>query len=882
MPGRRLSLQDLIRGRQQSGFVGRQGQVDQYRDNLQLPVEDERRRFLFNVHGNAGVGKTYLTKQLQQLAHASGALAAYVDDNVHDTMSAMAAIAGELSRGDATLTKFEKKANDYRAKRRELESDPHAPDGVATFLTKTAVTIGMHAARDIPFAGSLLAPVDVSMVADQADRARAYIARKFDHADVRLLLSPEDELTPIFIEDLNRVAAGRQIALFFDTYERTALFLDKWIRNLYAGLYGGLPVTLITTISGQNPLNPNLWGEYLPVITDVPLEPFSEAEARQFLRSKNVSDERLVEVILTVSGRLPMWLATLAEARPNDPDDIGDPAGDAVDRFLKWEDDPARRDVAVTAALPRTLNQDVLAAITSPDQANGLFNWLCGLPFVNRQGASWRYHEVVRSAMLRLKRAQSPNEWREHHSALAEANAQWAAEAVGDTEKTWSSPDWVDYTCEEVYHSLCADPVSALKQALGLAVKAAEHNAIRARQWAALFVEAGRDSANGELQRWGSLLRDGIRDEDLTRYLSCLIDDASLSDADRVVALEERGYSYRSNGRNEEALTDFDRAIELDPERAWTIALRGQTYQTIGRHEEALTDLNRAIELSPDYAWAIASRGEIYRINGRHGEALMEFDRAIELKPDFALAIASRGQTYQTIGQHEEALTDFNQAAELSPDSEWIVDARDDLHRVVNGYVDELRDLDRAIEESPDNAADLLSRGAIRIITANPDAGITDLRRATELDNNIANDLAGKFTSAAEFHLSNGEPEKAISMFKAAIIAIPNDAPCHNNLGFCLLPQAPQAALEELETARDLGYKDPVNLANRVLALHLLGRSTESTALATSDESQNIRYNESTGSMWILDKNHTLHLSSTINVSRYLAALRNHIEKECG
>src|SRR5271157_6129506 len=105
------------------------------------------------------------------------------------------------------------------------------------------------------------------------------------------------------------------------------------------------------------PLDPNLWGDYLPVIADVPLKPFSEAEARQFLASKNVYDESTIQVILTLSGSLPMWLATLAEARPSDAGDIGDPTGDAVGRFLKWEDDPARRSIAMTAALPRVLNQ---------------------------------------------------------------------------------------------------------------------------------------------------------------------------------------------------------------------------------------------------------------------------------------------------------------------------------------------------------------------------------------------------------------------------------------------------------------------------------------------------------------------------------------------
>lgn len=125
---------------------------------------------------------------------------------------------------------------------------------------------------------------------------------------MRLLLSPADELTPLLVAGMNRAAAGRTVALFFDAYERTGTLLDEWLRSLYAGRYGDLPETLVTTISGQKPLNPNLWGDYLPVIADVPLEPFSEAEARQFLASKHITDETTVQVILNLSECLPLWL----------------------------------------------------------------------------------------------------------------------------------------------------------------------------------------------------------------------------------------------------------------------------------------------------------------------------------------------------------------------------------------------------------------------------------------------------------------------------------------------------------------------------------------------------------------------------------------------
>ena len=305
----RRSLQDLIRSRQQSGFVGRQGQVVQYQENLGFPVDDQRRRFLFNIHGVAGVGKTYLTKQLRQTAIDNGGITAYIDETVDDAISAMTAISEEFSRSGVRLSEFDKRAAAYKEYRHELEADPHAPNGVAAFLTKTAVTIGLAAARDVPIAGSLLAPLNVGVAADQVNRARTYLTRKFsDHADVRLLLSPADELTPVFISGMDRAAAGRPIALFIDTYERSGPLLDRWLRRLYDGQYGDLPETLITTVSGQNPLNPNLWGDYLPVIADVSLEPFSEAEARQFLASKNVHDESTIQVILN-SVRSPAHVA---------------------------------------------------------------------------------------------------------------------------------------------------------------------------------------------------------------------------------------------------------------------------------------------------------------------------------------------------------------------------------------------------------------------------------------------------------------------------------------------------------------------------------------------------------------------------------------------
>ena len=77
--------------------------------------------------------------------------------------------------------------------------------------------------------------------------------------------------------------------------------------------------------------------------------------------------------------------------------------------------------------------------------------------------------------------------------------------------------------------------------------------------------------------------------------------------------MRSAGNACRLTGRFDDALADFNRAIELDPGLAWAIGSRGETYQAMGRYDEALADFNRAIELDPGRAWAIGSRGETYQ-----------------------------------------------------------------------------------------------------------------------------------------------------------------------------------------------------------------------------------------------------------------------------
>jgi tetratricopeptide (TPR) repeat protein len=735
MAGSERSLQELIRRRQRAGFVGRQEQITKYRENLALHPDNELRHFIFNIHGNAGVGKTYLAKQLLQNAADNGALTAYIDERAVDAVSAMRDIAKQFADVGVLLNEFEERVKAYEQRRSELESDPQAPDGIAAFISKAALAFALTAARDVPAVGSLHAQVESATIADPTDRARIYLARKFnDRADVQLLLSPSDELATVFVAGLQRAAGNRPIALFFDTFERTAPMLDRWLRHLYDGRYGDLPATLVTTISGQSPLDPNLWGDYRLVIADIPLEPFDITEARQFLASKDIIDEAIVNEIIKLSERLPMWLATLADVRPQSVADIDDPADDAVGRFLKWEEDPDRRTLAIAASLPRTFNQDILKVVTPADTEFKAFSWLCSRSFIDQQGSSWKYHDVVRSPMLRLQRAQSPSEWRLNHLALAAAHDRWAAEAVSDASKPWSNQTWVSHRREMAYHLLCADPDNNLDQVLSSALAAAADGDAYARQWASLIADAARDTDDLALEQWAKRLNESISDSSLVTYFTHLIDAANLDNDSLALAWQKRGEGYLKLYRFDEALADLSRAVSVKPGHLTAIVRRATCLRMLERYDEALADLNYALELEPDGSVALRERGLVYFSKSRYLDALADFDRAIEIDARDEQAFIVRGIMYLELGSYDKALADCDRAMQLSPNNSGFISMRGLVRMEAKHTEDALADFERAVELDSNSANPLAFRGLANLMMGHYEEALADLNQATERD----------------------------------------------------------------------------------------------------------------------------------------------------
>jgi hypothetical protein len=139
---------------------------------------------------------------------------------------------------------------------------------------------------------------------------------------------------------------------------------------------------------------------------------------------------------------------------------------------------------------------------------------------------------------------------------------------------------------------------------------------------------------------------------------------------------------------------------------------------------------------------------------------------------------------------------------------------------------------------------------------------------------------AGDFVAVAAGHLRNGKSELAAAIFEAVTSVHPDDGEALNNYGFCLLGFDPSSALEVLERANRISEcSNLITLANRVLALHLLGRNDDAYALGISEEARTLP--STPALMWLVDADDRLELSDWMEAREYLTTLIVHIDRGC-
>jgi tetratricopeptide (TPR) repeat protein len=246
----------------------------------------------------------------------------------------------------------------------------------------------------------------------------------------------------------------------------------------------------------------------------------------------------------------------------------------------------------------------------------------------------------------------------------------------------------------------------------------------------------------------------------------------------------------------EEALTDYTKAIELDPRFVEAYFSRSSLYAghpSIDKRDyaKAAADLTAILELVPRSFEARFNRALAYESLRKYDEAIADYTRVIEDDTDFsrngdgrdkslALTHHYRGRARQWYQRdHAGAVADFTTALRLEPEIEMVHYRRGQSHHALKDYASAQADFERALERDPDYP-NLLCAYAWQLATS-PDPRFRDgpkgVRLAEKANQKFNWKVADHVATLAAAHAESGAFAEAVKwQTKAIELAAPKAA----------------------------------------------------------------------------------------------------------
>lgn len=242
------------------------------------------------------------------------------------------------------------------------------------------------------------------------------------------------------------------------------------------------------------------------------------------------------------------------------------------------------------------------------------------------------------------------------------------------------------------------------------------------------------------------------------------------SKKDRISQSDEhnaRGIELADRGWLDEAVNEFSKAIELDPESAHAYDNLATVFAEKGRFIDALESYVKAVRLEPQnpnthhyLASFLSSRG--------FDASVQLYKHAIEMDPDFTDAHVNLALTYGDRGMLDEAIASLQKAIELDADDEGarhelaavlmdagrFAEAIGHLRKIIRDYPEHTdayidlgiaytaqgfyreaeRALTDALKQSPDDAAAHYHLASLYAFWDKRDLSLTHLQKALEIN----------------------------------------------------------------------------------------------------------------------------------------------------
>ncbi len=163
------------------------------------------------------------------------------------------------------------------------------------------------------------------------------------------------------------------------------------------------------------------------------------------------------------------------------------------------------------------------------------------------------------------------------------------------------------------------------------------------------------------------------------------------------------GTALQRQGRRDEALKAFDKAVQLAPNDAELWENLGDVLVELARPADAFLTFQHVLALDPR-RWGAANKSGrlLYHLN-RWAEALVQFDRCNQLRPDHAPTLRIRALCFRHLRKFEDYLADSRRVHALEPANPDACNNIGDALQSLGREEESLQWFDSCLALSPDN-----------------------------------------------------------------------------------------------------------------------------------------------------------------------------------
>ncbi len=137
---------------------------------------------------------------------------------------------------------------------------------------------------------------------------------------------------------------------------------------------------------------------------------------------------------------------------------------------------------------------------------------------------------------------------------------------------------------------------------------------------------------------------------------------------EKAILYAQRGEAFYEVENYEAAITDLNKAIELDKDQADFYRILSNTYLDYYKSKEAIDILEVAVERFPTDVSLILKLAEFQMITKQHGASIQSANSILEFEPMNSEAFFMMGLNYKLIGDTTKAINSFQTAVEQDPD----------------------------------------------------------------------------------------------------------------------------------------------------------------------------------------------------------------------